>query len=92
MKEIVKIEMDKWSWYDREMFKFYYTSGFSVTKITALTKISRSGVSVSLGKGNHIFKDILGDGFKAILNDVFDTPSKHNKTLKLKTYLDISNL
>ena len=59
--ELIDKELDKLdSWYDRELFKLYY-SGETLDSLAAKTKISRNSLFTTIDKVRKILKDTLNE-------------------------------
>ena len=59
--ELIDKELDKISWYDRELFKLYYYEGNTLDSLASKTRISRNSIFTTIDKVREALKKNLDE-------------------------------
>lgn len=68
----IKQEMDKWHWYDREVFKLITSKKVSMRKLSRDSRISLSSIANTMNKCKRKLKEIIGEDYEDYINKEYE--------------------
>jgi len=73
----IQAEINKWHWYDRDMFKLITSGKIGMRKLSRESKISLSSIANTMNKCRKKLKEAIGEDYEDYLNEDYQ---KINKT------------
>ena len=70
MVDKMNAEVETWLWYDKQLFKIYKNTGYSMQKLSDETKISKTSIFTTIKRCKDRLREVLGEDYQEYMNGI----------------------